>query len=583
MENITIKINSREYSMKKGITILAASFETQKFAQEYKRHSIPTLYYLKGVMDIDESGVCVVEADGNIVNASTTRIKDGMEIMTDTPAVIQARKDALAKILERHNKSCLYCTRSTSCELQELLHEYGFTDEPELPREKLEMLDTSSRVLVRDNNKCIRCKRCINVCAKMQAVSAIAATGEGLDAVIAPSSPKGLAAASCVNCGQCVAVCPTGALTEIDQTEEVKKALADPEKYVVVQVAPAVRAALGEDFEFPIGVDVEGRIAEALRRLGFDKVFDTKFGADLTIMEESHELIERIQKDGVLPMITSCCPGWVKYAEHFYPDMLDNISTCKSPHQMEGAIVKSFIAANEGVHKENIVMVSVMPCTAKKFEIIREDECGAGVPDVDISITTNELAKLLKDAEIQLEAMNPNSKFDDPMGRGSGAGVIFGASGGVMEAALRTAAEKISGEKLASLEFTDVRGMNGIKEASVNIAGTVYKVAAASGLANANALLTKIKSGEADYQFIEIMACPGGCVNGGGQPHQPAAVHALNNVPALRAQALYRNDAASEIRKSHENPDIRELYSKFLASPGSGRAHELLHTSYKVR
>ncbi len=583
MENITIKINGREYSMKKGITILAASFETQKSAQEYKRHSIPTLYYLKGVMDIDESGVCVVEADGNIVNASTTRIKDGMEIMTDTPAVIQARKDALAKILERHNKSCLYCMRSTSCELQELLHEYGFTDEPELPREKLEMLDTSSKVLVRDNNKCIRCKRCINVCAKMQAVSAIAATGEGLDAVIAPSSPKGLAAASCVNCGQCVAVCPTGALTEIDQTEEVKKALADPEKYVVVQVAPAVRAALGEDFEFPIGVDVEGRIAEALRRLGFDKVFDTKFGADLTIMEESHELIERIQKDGVLPMITSCCPGWVKYAEHFYPDMLDNISTCKSPHQMEGAIVKSFIAANEGVHKENIVMVSVMPCTAKKFEIIREDECGAGVPDVDISITTNELAKLLKDAEIQLEAMNPNSKFDDPMGRGSGAGVIFGASGGVMEAALRTAAEKISGEKLASFEFTDVRGMNGIKEASVNIAGTVYKVAAASGLANANALLTKIKSGEADYQFIEIMACPGGCVNGGGQPHQPAAVHALNNVPALRAQALYRNDAASEIRKSHENPDIRELYSKFLGSPGSKRAHELLHTSYKVR
>ena len=583
MENITIKINGREYSMKKGITILAASFETQKFAQEYKQQSIPTLYYLKGVMDIDESGVCVVEADGQIVNASTTRIKDGMEIMTNSPAVIQARKDALAKILERHNKSCLYCMRSTSCELQELLHEYGFTDEPELPQEKLEMLDTSSRVLVRDNNKCIRCKRCINVCAKMQAVSAIAATGEGLDAVIAPSSPKGLAAASCVNCGQCVAVCPTGALTEIDQTEEVKKALADPEKYVVVQVAPAVRAALGEDFEFPIGVDVEGRIAEALRRLGFDKVFDTKFGADLTIMEESHELIERIQKDGVLPMITSCCPGWIKYAEHFYPDMLDNISTCKSPHQMEGAIVKSFIAANEGVPKENIVMVSVMPCTAKKFEITREDECGAGVPDVDISITTNELTKLLKDAEIQLEAMNPNSKFDAPMGRGSGAGVIFGASGGVMEAALRTAAEKISGEKLESLEFTDVRGMNGIKEASVNIAGTTYKVAAASGLANANALLTKIKSGEADYQFIEIMACPGGCVNGGGQPHQPAAVRALNDVPALRAQALYRNDAASTVRKSHENPDIKVLYAKFLGSPGSKRAHELLHTSYKVR
>ena len=294
-------------------------------------------------------------------------------------------------------------------------------------------------------------------------------------------------------------------------------------------------------------------------------------------------MIERIQHEGVLPMITSCCPGWIKYAEHFYPDMLDNISTCKSPHQMEGAIVKSFIAANEEVKKENIVMVSVMPCTAKKFEILREDECGAGVPDVDISITTYELSKLLKDAEIQLEAMDPQTKYDEPLGFGSGAGVIFGASGGVMEAALRTAAETISGETLDSLDFTAVRGMHGIKEATVTIAGKEYKVAAASGLANANALLTRIKAGEADYQFIEIMACPGGCVNGGGQPHQPAAVRALHDVPVLRAQALYRNDAASKIRKSHENPNVKALYAKFLGSPGSKRAHELLHTTYKAR
>lgn len=444
-------------------------------------------------------------------------------------------------------------------------------------------MDLSSKVLVRDNNKCIKCKRCINVCAKMQAVSAITACGEGLDTLVTPSSPKGLAASSCVNCGQCVAVCPVGALTEIDQTDAVKAALEDPDKYVVVQVAPAVRAALGEAFEFPIGVDVEGRIAEALHRAGFDKVFDTKFGADLTIMEEAQELIHRIQREGVLPMITSCCPGWVKYAEHFYPDLLDHISTCKSPHQMQGAIVKSYIAANEGVKKENIVMVSVMPCTAKKFEITREDECGAGVPDVDISITTNELAKLLKEKEIQLEAMDPKAKFDDPLGQGSGAGVIFGTTGGVMEAALRTAVEKLSGKTLEKLDFTDVRGMNGIKEAAVEINGTTIKVAVASGLANANALLTRVKAGEADYQFIEIMACPGGCVNGGGQPHQPAAVRALNDVPALRAQALYRNDADSQVRKSHENPAIKELYAKFLGEPGGERAHQLLHTSYVVR
>ena len=578
-----IKINDRDYCVTKGSTILAASFETQKLAQEPLQVKIPTLYYLKGVVDIDESGVCVVEADGELVNASKVRVKDGMEIRTKSEPVIAARKEALAKILKKHNKSCIYCFRSSSCELQTLLHEYGFTNEPELPMKDLEELDLSSKVLVRDNNKCIRCKRCINVCAKMQAVSAITCTGEGMEAEITPSSPKGLAAASCVNCGQCVAVCPVGALTEKDQTEEVKAALEDPEKYVVVQVAPAVRAALGETYEFPIGVDVEGRIAEALRDAGFDKVFDTKFGADLTIMEEAKELIERMSEDGVLPMITSCCPGWIKYAEHFYPDMLDNISSCKSPHQMQGAIIKSYIAQKEGIAKENIVTVSVMPCTAKKFERLRDDENGAGVPDVDIVITTNELGKLLKDFEIQLEAMNPKTQFDDPLGFGTGAGVIFGTTGGVMEAALRTAAEMISGKAQDALEYKEVRGMNGIKEAAIDIDGKAIKVAVASGLANANALLTKIKSGEADYQFVEIMACPGGCVNGGGQPHQPAAVHAMMDVPAERAAALYRNDANAAVRKSHENTSVQKLYDEFLEKPGSKKAHELLHTKYVIR
>ena len=452
----------------------------------------------------------------------------------------------------------------------------------DLSKTNLEQLDLSSKVLIRDNNKCIKCKRCINVCAKMQAASAIACTGDGLDAKIEPASPAGLAAASCVNCGQCVAVCPVGALTEKTQMDEVKEALNDPEKYVVVQVAPAVRAALGEAFEFPIGVDVEGRMAEALRRLGFDKVFDTKFGADLTIMEESNELIERLNNDGELPLITSCCPGWIKYAEHFYPDMLENISSCKSPHQMQGAIVKTYLANQEHIAKENIVMVSVMPCTAKKFEITREDECGAGVPDVDIVITTNELAQMLKDAEIQLEAMNPNSKFDLPLGFGTGAAVIFGVTGGVMEAALRTAVEKLTGKDTV-LEYTDVRGMNGIKEASVDVNGTTVKVAVVSGLANANQLLTAIKNGTADYQFVEVMACPGGCVNGGGQPHQNAATRVLNDVPKMRGAALYQNDAGSAIRKSHENPVVKEVYESFLGEPGSEKAHELLHTSYQMR
>lgn len=579
MEMIDIKFNGRDYSIARGITILAASLETQKLNQEFRQVEIPTLYYLKGINDTDDSGVCVVEVNGEVVNASTTRIKADMEILTNSEKVIEARKKALARILEAHDKDCIDCVRSSNCELQELLHTYGFTDEPDLPRNNLEEIDTSSIVLVRDNNKCIRCKRCINVCAKVQAVSAIACTGDGLDAIIAPSSPKGLAASSCVNCGQCVAVCPVGALYEKDNTEEVYAALADPEKFVVVEVAPSVRVALGEAFEFPLGVDVEGRFAAALRRLGFDKVFDTKFSADLTIMEEANEFLDRVQNGGVLPLITSCCPGWIKYCEHFYPDMLENLSSCKSPQQMFGAVTKSYYADKMGIDKEKIVVVSIMPCTAKKFELQRDDEGGAGVPDVDISITTRELARMIKNAEIQLEAM-PFEEFDSPLGLGTGAGVIFGATGGVMEAALRTAVEKLNGEVLASLEFTDVRGMNGIKEAFYEVDGTTIKVAVVSGLANANALLTRVKSGEADYQFIEVMACPGGCVNGGGQPHQPAAVQALVDIRTQRADALYGNDEKSEIRKSHENPAIIELYDTYLGESGSEKAHLLLHTSY---
>lgn len=581
MSTVNITVNKAAHlKVQKGATILDAITQAQF---PYLDIEIPTLYYLKGVVDVDNSGVCIVEADGEIVNASVAKVKDGMKIETMTDVIVAMRKEALGKILAKHDKNCVDCFRTDNCEFQELLHKYGFTDEPTLPKEQFEEIDLSSKVLIRDNNKCIRCKRCINVCAKMQAVSAIAATGEGLAATIAPASPAGLAAASCVNCGQCVAVCPVGALTEKIQISEVEAALADPNKYVVVQVAPAVRAALGEDFDFNLGVDVEGRIADVLRELGFHKVFDTKFGADLTIMEEANELVERIQNDGVLPMITSCCPGWVKYAEHFYPDMLENISSCKSPHQMQGAVIKSYIAEKEGIAKENIVTVSVMPCTAKKFEITREDECGAGVPDVDIVITTNELAKLINDHEIKFEAMRPGAKYDEPLGFGTGAGVIFGTTGGVMEAALRTAVETLSGKQLEKLDFKEVRGMKGIKEAAYELDGVSVKVAVASGLANANTLLQKVKAGEAEYQFIEIMACPGGCVNGGGQPHQSAYHRAIQNVPQKRAEALYRNDAKNPIRKSHENPAIRELYKEYLGQPGSEKAHALLHTTYKMR
>ena len=553
MKTCSVKIERRSYSFHQGMTILEAALETQSCVQEYRQVSLPVLYYLKGVVDIDESGVCVVEADGEVVNASKTRIREGMEIFTASENVIAARKKALSKILESHNKDCIHCFRNTECELQNLLHTYGFTNESTLAEKDFQEIDLTSKVLVRDNNKCIRCKRCINVCAKIQAVSAIAATDDGKQTTIAPASPLGLAAASCVNCGQCVAVCPTGALTEKDQTEEVKKALLDPDKYVVVQVAPAVRAALGEKFEFKIGCDVEGRIAAALKELGFDRVFDTKFGADLTIMEEANELICRIENDGILPMITSCCPAWIKYAEHFYPEMLPHISSCKSPHMMEGAMIKSYFAQKEGIDRDKIVVVSVMPCTGKKFEITREEFSD----EVDIVITTNELARLIIDAEIQFESMYATEPFDDPMGYGTGAAVIFGKEGGVMEAALRTAADRI-----------DVSGL---------------RTTAVSGLAEANALLQKIKRGEVSYDFIEIMACPGGCVNGGGQPHQESVVRAVCDVTAKRAEALVKNDENSEYRKSDENPSVQELYETWLGQPGGEKAHELLHTTYRMR
>lgn len=577
MEMITLKINGVEVSAPYGSTILEAA--------RLAHIEIPTLCFLKEINEIGACRICVVEVKGarSLVTSCVYPISEGMEVWTNTPKVIESRKKTLQLILSDHDRKCLSCVRSGNCELQKLCREYKVDDECLYDGERNEYeLDMSAAHMVRDNNKCILCRRCTAVCEKVQGIGVIGANERGFKTYIGSAFDMGLGETSCVSCGQCIAVCPTGAIYEKDYTTEVFEALADPDKYVIVETAPAVRAALGEAFGMPIGTDVEGKLAAALRRLGFDKVFDTNFAADLTIMEEAHEFLDRVQNGGTLPLITSCSPGWVKYCEHYFPDMTENLSSCKSPQQMFGAIAKSYYAEKMGIDKEKMVVVSVMPCTAKKFEIGRPDEDGAGVPDVDIAITTRELARMIERASIKFEDL-PNEEFDMPLGLGTGAAVIFGATGGVMEAALRTAVETLTGEELAALDFEDVRGVEGIKEASYEVAGMNVKVAVASGLGNAKKLLEKVKNGEVEYHFIEIMGCPGGCVNGGGQPQQPASVRNFTDIRAKRAEVLYNIDKANPIRKSHENPAIKELYAEFLGEPGSHKAHELLHTTYIKR
>ncbi|MCI7805408.1 MAG: NADH-dependent [FeFe] hydrogenase, group A6 [Oscillospiraceae bacterium] len=579
MENINLKINGVDVTAPKGSTILEAA--------RMANIDIPTLCWLKDINEIGACRICVVEVNEGrgfrIAASCVYPVSEGMEVLTNSPKVIESRKKTLQLILSNHDRKCLSCVRSGNCELQKLAKDMGVDDETAYDGEKtVYEIDNSAAHMYRDNNKCILCRRCSAVCEKVQGIGVIGANERGFKTNIASAFDMGLGETSCVSCGQCIAVCPVGAISEKDNTKEVFAAIADPEKHVVVQVAPAVRAGLGEAFGLPIGTDVEGKMAAALRRLGFDKVFDTNFSADLTIMEEAHEFLDRFKNGGKLPLITSCSPGWVKYCEHYFPDMTENLSSCKSPQQMFGAIVKSYYAEKEGIDPKNIVSVSVMPCTAKKFEIGRDDEDGAGLPDVDIAITTRELARMIERAGIQFLAL-PDEQFDEPLGVSTGAGVIFGATGGVMEAALRTAVEELTGEELPNVDFTDVRGTAGIKEASYDVAGTTVKVAVASGLGNARELLNKVKNGEADYQFIEIMGCPGGCVNGGGQPQQPASVRNFTDIRALRAKVLYDLDESRPLRKSHENPVIKELYANYLGEPGSHKAHELLHTTYVKR
>ncbi len=577
METVTIKINGMPVQAPKGSTILEAA----KLAYI----DIPTLCYLKEINEIGACRICVVEVKGarSLVASCVYPIAEGMEITTNSPRVLASRKKTLELILSNHDRRCLSCVRSGNCELQKLSTDLKVEQEDLYEGERTRYeYDTTSAHMMRDNNKCILCRRCSAVCETTQGIGVIGANQRGFKTNISCAFDMGLGETSCVSCGQCIAVCPTGALYEKESTDEVFEALADPDKIVMVQTAPSVRAALGEPFGLPIGTNVQGKMVAALRRLGFDKVFDTDFAADLTIMEEANELITRISNNAVLPLITSCSPGWVKFCEHYYPDMVENLSSCKSPQQMFGAITKTYYAEKMGIDPEKIVMVSVMPCTAKKFEIDRDDQNAAGVQDVDISITTKELARMIERVGLNFLSL-PDEDFDDPLGRSTGAGVIFGATGGVMEAALRTAVETLTGEELASLDFNEVRGTKGIKEATYKIGDLDVNVAVASGLANARTLLDDVKSGKANYHFIEIMGCPGGCVNGGGQPQQPASVRNFQDIRALRAKALYDIDANMPHRKSHDNPSIKALYAEYLGKPGSHKAHHILHTTYVKR
>ena len=576
MEMINIKINGMPYSVPNGITILEAA--------RYAGIEIPTLCYLKKMNEIGACRICMVEVKGarSLVSACVFPVNEGMEISTNSEKVRASRKTTLELILSTHNRKCLSCVRSGNCELQKLCKEYGVDNEGRFDGVLPEFnFDDSMAHMVRDNSKCILCRRCVAACDN-QGISVIGANARGFDTAITSPFERKIQEYSCISCGQCIVSCPTGALYEKDSTADVLAAINDPDKYVVVQTAPAVRAALGEEFGYEIGTNVEGKMVTALRRLGFDKVFDTNFAADLTIMEESQELIERITNGGKLPMITSCSPGWIRYCEFYYPEQLGHLSTCKSPQQMFGATLKTWYAEKMGIDPAKIVSVSVMPCTAKKFEIGRDDQNASGFADVDYSITTRELARMIKGAGINFNIL-PEEAFDSPLGEGSGAAVIFGATGGVMEAALRTAVEKITGKTLDSVEFAEVRGMEGVKEATYAVGDLQVKVAVASGTANAKTLMEQVKNGTSEYQFIEIMGCPGGCINGGGQPIVDATTRNFVDFKEKRASALYSSDAANANRKSHDNEAVKRAYSEFFGEPGSHKAHEILHTSYVKR
>lgn len=577
MSLVTLTINNRQVQVEEGSTILEAA--------KTLNIDIPALCHFKLVDDktVNHPGscrVCVVEIEGrrNLAPACSTPAVEGMVVKTNSIRSIKARRTIVELILSNHPQDCLLCEKNTSCELQKLAADLGIHEIKYQGKKTTFPKDNSSYSIIRDFDKCILCRRCETACNEIQTVGVLSAMNRGFNTIVGPAFDLPMAETKCTFCGQCVAVCPTGALTEVNYVSQVWDALNAKDKVVIVQTAPAIRAALGEEFGLEPGTPVTGQMVAALRALGFDKVFDTDFAADLTIIEEANEFLHRLNHGRRLPMLTSCCPGWIKFIEHDFSNLLDIPSTCKSPQQMFGTIAKTYFAAKMNVNPEDIIVVSVMPCLAKKYEAARPEMNTNGIRDVDIVISTRELAKMIKEAGIHFLSLK-DEYFDTPLGESTGAGVIFGASGGVMEAALRTAYELITKESIHNLEFKAVRGLEGIKEASIKINDMDVKVAIASGLGNARKLLKTIESGEAHYHMIEIMACPGGCIGGGGQPY----IHGNSEILEKRIEAIYKEDKNKTLRKSHDNPYINKLYKEFLGKPYGEKAHKLLHTHYTTR